>query len=349
MAMVDTIAPIEAARPAEIFDACFLRSETISAYLDHIAAAGTKSDPRFRLFDWPVQWSGDKGPFPLALCEFLAYKTALAYSDGATIAAHLHECGIDVTDTGSFEYFDSRTHRRGDTQGYGFVVGDTAFIVMRGTASLKDWADDFMAIPTTASWPLVRKSTLQLIGEQKPRRHLGFARAWGNVAPQIYAWLDALPGKGFNVKHTCLSGHSLGGALAVIGAYELTRPEKKIGPPVAAVVTFAAPTVGGKGFRQQYEEDLKLGPRTLRLEFDRGRGAEAPRLRSGWPTMADRQTPHDRRLGQVLGRSARPGGMGEQGPFHHANWIGLLQRRKHNYSQFSRRRRRPEDVRPGHA
>src|SRR5688572_16266898 len=58
MAMVDTIAPIETTAPAEIFDACFLGSETISAYLQHIAGAGTKPDPRFRLFDWPVQWSG---------------------------------------------------------------------------------------------------------------------------------------------------------------------------------------------------------------------------------------------------------------------------------------------------
>ena len=265
VAMADpAIATIDAAKPVEVFDACFLHAETISAYLDCVAS-DAKADPRFPLFGWPVNWTDDKGPFPLALCEFLAYKTALAYPNGATIAAHLSECGIDVNDTGSFAFFDSRTERRGDTQGYGFVMGDTAFIVMRGTVSLKDWADDFMALPTTTPWPFVWKRTLERIGDAKPRRHLGFARAWANVAPQIHKWLEALPGKGFDIKHTCLSGHSLGGALAVMGAFELTRAEKKIGPPVAAVVTFAAPTVGGKGFRARYDE-LGLASRTLRLE-----------------------------------------------------------------------------------
>ena len=265
VAMADpAIATIDAAKPVEVFDACFLHAETISAYLDCVAS-DAKADPRFPLFGWPVNWTDDKGPFPLALCEFLAYKTALAYPNGATIAAHLSECGIDVNDTGSFAFFDSRTERRGDTQGYGFVMGDTAFIVMRGTVSLKDLADDFMALPTTTPWPFVWKRTLERIGDAKPRRHLGFARAWANVAPQIHKWLEALPGKGFDIKHTCLSGHSLGGALAVMGAFELTRAEKKIGPPVAAVVTFAAPTVGGKGFRARYDE-LGLASRTLRLE-----------------------------------------------------------------------------------
>ena len=197
-------------------------------------------------------------PFPLGLCEFLAYKTVLAYEKEDVVRLH-------VGQDNSYAFFDSKAKKggRGDTQGYGFVQGDTAFIIMRGTASLMDWADDFMALPTTAPWPLVLKRTLKRIGDKEPRRHLGFARAWANVAPDIHEWLNGLPGKGCDVKHLCLSGHSLGGALAVIGAFELTR--QKVGPPVAAVVTFAAPPAGGEQFRAMYK-DFGLTSRTLRVE-----------------------------------------------------------------------------------
>jgi hypothetical protein len=61
-----------------------------------------------------------------------------------------------------------------------------------------------------------------------------------------------------------LSGHSLGGALAVLGAYDFARRNVC---PIEAVVTFGAPMVGGADFKMEYESArLNLKDRTLRVE-----------------------------------------------------------------------------------
>jgi hypothetical protein len=65
------------------------------------------------------------------------------------------------------------------------------------------------------------------------------------------------------VTRLCLSGHSLGGGLAIMGAYEL---ERRRAGSVAAVVVFGAPHVGGEKFLDIYENELGLKNRTLRVE-----------------------------------------------------------------------------------
>jgi len=61
-----------------------------------------------------------------------------------------------------------------------------------------------------------------------------------------------------------LSGHSLGGALAVLGAHHFARHDIC---PVHAVVTFGAPKVGGLDFKSEYEHPrLGLKDRTLHIE-----------------------------------------------------------------------------------
>jgi hypothetical protein len=80
------------------------------------------------------------------------------------------------------------------------------------------------------------------------------------VFPKIEAWIGTLPP---DVTRLCLSGHSLGGGLAIMGAYEL---ERRRPGSVAAVVVFGAPHVGGEAFRDIYENQLGLKNRTLRVE-----------------------------------------------------------------------------------
>jgi len=61
-----------------------------------------------------------------------------------------------------------------------------------------------------------------------------------------------------------LSGHSLGGALAILGAHHFARHNIC---PVHAVITFGAPKVGGQEFKTDYEHPrLGLKDRTLRIE-----------------------------------------------------------------------------------
>jgi len=101
-----------------------------------------------------------------------------------------------------------------------------------------------------------------LIGEITPGRHVGFAMAWGDVLPQVETWAARLPaGTPF-----VFAGHSLGGALAQLGAYDFASRKRADGTAreVAAVVTFGAPAVGNKEFSDSYNGLLK--PQTVRIE-----------------------------------------------------------------------------------
>jgi hypothetical protein len=237
---------------------------------------------------------------PLELCEFLAYKSALAYHPADVIDHNLNNCceGID-----SFAYFDST---RGedripsvDTQGYGFRYQGKAFIIMRGTSTWSDWKGNLRDLltdpgPVSEKARATAKKALEkgfkrlerthgdvrpLIGELKPGRHLGFLIGWAAIRPQIESWLrfvlrdEAMP--------LVFAGHSLGGALAVLGAYDFASGSQP--RTVAAVVTFGAPMAGNQEFATRYN-DL-LGARTVRIE---ARSDQVPELarRTGYVHVA---------------------------------------------------------------
>jgi hypothetical protein len=245
----------DSAKPDPGFDPCFLTGPTIDDYIKLASGDATVNDVRFRIFSGRPDWSKDA--FSLALCEFLAYKSVLAYAEGKDILANLSNGNCRGIREEHNMFFASEP-LGGDTHGFGFVLDETAFIVMRGTASLMDWIYDATALSTTSTW--VRKKTRELIGNPSPPRHLGFARAWANVAPQIHQWAQSLP----NEIPFCFSGHSLGGALAILGAHDFAKKDRN----VAAVITFAAPKVGERDFAKEYEVTLNLKNRTLRLESD---------------------------------------------------------------------------------
>ena len=118
----------------------------LPAYLRHLEKNPQSYVMGFDEFDAGHDWNSDA--FPLALCEFLAYKSALAYERPARIEQNLlreHPRGIS-----NFRFFDSR-NRYGHTQAYGFVLSRTAYIVFRGTEFLTwaDWATDFDTRLTT--------------------------------------------------------------------------------------------------------------------------------------------------------------------------------------------------------
>lgn len=248
-------APAKLWAATDRFDALFLKPGNIDTYLAF--AASGKEDANFLVASALKNWKADKDKIPLELCEFLAYKSVLAYEDAGPLKDHFMSGGWRGMEAASFEFFDTGTN--GDTQGFGFVSGTTAFIAMRGTTSVEDWFTDLSPALTTDAG--LSPENLKLIGSAEPRRHLGFASAWGQVAPKIEEWAEKVR-KNHGAEELCFTGHSLGGALALVGAHDFAK--RNVGK-VGGVITFAAPKVGGPEFAADYSQ-LGLSERTLRCE-----------------------------------------------------------------------------------
>jgi len=185
-----------------------------------------------------------------------------------------------------------------DTQAYGFVFEGRTFIVCRGTTSVGDCRVDIDNGMTTD--PVVENSWLDnikysvglrgkkvnlteeeriLIGGPdpatylKPARTIGFSAAWAAIRDQVENWLKTVPDE--HKKEFVFSGHSLGGALAFVGAHEFSA---RHGRRIHAVVTFGAPCVGmlsehtGDKADHHFVDDYRrlqggeLEKRTVRLE-----------------------------------------------------------------------------------
>ncbi|MDX2259626.1 MAG: hypothetical protein NW205_12015 [Hyphomicrobiaceae bacterium] len=209
---------------------------------------------------------------PLQLCEYLAYRTSLAYETKDRIETYLTRCceGVDL-----FEFFDSRNDQRfasTHSQGYAFRHEGKAFLIFRGTEGLDDWSfnladaqTDSFTNPNDRRLRKLRsrfRDVEAIVGDKEPGRHMGFALAWGVLRDQVEAWLKRVEAASGGPIPIVCSGHSLGGAIALLCAFELAR---KRGPDaIAAVITFGAPDVGAVEFAQVY--DRLIGERTVRLE-----------------------------------------------------------------------------------
>lgn len=187
-----------------------------------------------------------EGKYPLALCEMMAYMSTLAYEEDKDLERFLNARLPAISD---YRFFN-----QGHTQGFGFVYEGIAFIVMRGTEGRGDWRQNiraFLASPTE----LIPKGATWTA----PERHRGFAEAWDLVRDDVEAWVALRPPQ----MPLIFSGHSLGGALAFVGAFEQAMQGRNI----AAVITFGAPMVGRSEWADAYKK-AGLDDRTLRLSFD---------------------------------------------------------------------------------
>lgn len=218
----------------------------------------------------------------LPFCEFLAYKAALAYADWPTdgegekivgkpeahpIKRVLDQCSASIE---NFAFFETPEKLRkdgvSDTQGYGFTMDGVVYVIMRGTESDLDWKGNADADVTVEEPPrspaFLRDEYHRLL--HAPGQHEGFARGWSTVRRQIDEWIRSLPWPVGGKRRIVLAGHSLGGALAKIGAFEFETKAYHDDRQVVAVVTFGAPMVGSASFKEQY--DQALGGRTVRME-----------------------------------------------------------------------------------
>ena len=141
-----------------------------------------------------------------------------------------------VLAVGGFELVGALSDHGTDTQGFVTVrrAGDEmdmAMVSFRGTENVQDWITNLQYSLTPADSPQAegRESTGKV--------HRGFLDAFMSVRDQLDWYLPCAAGLPIFI-----TGHSLGGALATLGAAQLT------GWGLVACYTFGAPRVGNKGF-----------------------------------------------------------------------------------------------------
>ena len=132
---------------------------------------------------------------------------------------------------------------------------DCIVIAFKGTASIRNWITDA---------EFERTALISGMYGSVSRVHKGFEAAFSSILQPL---IEALGGCGiFNAIHCkplFITGHSLGGALAVLAALELQRN----GFRILQVYTFGQPRVGNADFKSLYETRAGLGAKTFRLVF----------------------------------------------------------------------------------
>ena len=139
---------------------------------------------------------------------------------------------------------------------------DCVIVAFRGTASIRNWITDAQ---------FERITLVSGVDGSSSKVHKGFNVAWNAILPRLFHTL----GDTANA-HACkplfITGHSLGGALAVLAALALQRN----GFPIAQVYTFGQPRIGNGDFKKCYE--AALGGRTFRLVYQEDVVARFPHL-----------------------------------------------------------------------
>lgn len=160
------------------------------------------------------------------IAELLALASEKAYLTPFEAQASYGELGFDKDDVKTFQY--------GSMIGYVISLNDATIIAFRGTDDITDWLVDLNVIPSEVPPGMV---------------HKGIYDSYRRLKPRIIDLLERKP------KHLWITGHSLGGALALICAYDLVEKEKY---HLDGVITFGQPMVADSEFAE-YLDDLLYG------------------------------------------------------------------------------------------
>lgn len=117
-------------------------------------------------------------------------------------------------------------------QGFWCVKDDIALLSFRGTSNPGQWIRDLRLIPIGHPWGSV---------------HAGFKGGIDLAEPDMQAFQAASQ----NARHVWVTGHSLGGALAVLAAARLRQAG--LNP---FTYTYGQPRVGLSGFAERFETEL---------------------------------------------------------------------------------------------
>lgn len=139
-----------------------------------------------------------------------------------------------------------------DPEAFGFVAREEAtgavLVCLRGTQTPQEWLHNFTAVPNPFSlvpgfgWV-----------------HLGFERMYARVRASIGTTLAAVG----DVRVTVL-GHSLGGAMATLGAVDIKR---NMGKTQVDLCTVGGPRTGKVGFRRNFNDEIPIAYRVTN-QFD---------------------------------------------------------------------------------
>src|SRR4051812_8914690 len=170
----------------------------------------------------PLPFHPNEPSFNRANALYLAHASDVAYHRGPAPAAE-ERLGLKAVG------FLNKVTR---TRGFLGVCDTHAVLAFRGT--------DPVTLPNWLTDAVVR---LVECGEYEGRVHFGFSSVLRRTWDKVQAVLDAVQDKPL-----FLTGHSMGGALAVLTACRLA----KAGRPPAAVYTFGSPRVGDRAFCAGY-------------------------------------------------------------------------------------------------
>jgi triacylglycerol lipase len=112
----------------------------------------------------------------------------------------------------------------------------TAMVAFRGTQDAKDWLDDLDAVP-------VDYQAVARIG----LAHMGFQLVYEHVRASLTTLLET---KCAGAQKILVTGHSLGGAVAVLAGFDIAR--NIMAGPVLEFCTFAGPRAVDPGFSSKF-------------------------------------------------------------------------------------------------
>jgi triacylglycerol lipase len=173
---------------------------------------------------------------------------ALALADASNIAYNLDQtaAGQDVKNTFGFGNYHALNTK--DTQG--FIAGDDKAIIVafRGTtpSDLRDWMTDVEIAPVNFDYIFSDAPDIGHI-------HNGFGHAFSDVADEMFATIRTFQDNGQTLWFT---GHSLGGALAVV-ATAACLFDDSTRFPVSGLYTFGQPRVGDFAFAGNFDQHFK--------------------------------------------------------------------------------------------
>lgn len=158
------------------------------------------------------------------ICELMAQISEAAYL--VPVEAEAKYKSLGFTDVDVFT--------QGSMIGYVISTEGVSVIAFRGTDDVPDWIANLKTLA---------------VSTPNGRVHGGFNKAYQSVSSQI---LELLKGKRLEDK-VWITGHSLGGALAVLCAYDLESGQNR---SIAGLITFGQPMVGRNDFAQHINSIL---------------------------------------------------------------------------------------------
>lgn len=225
---VAPVAPVDVTRPAAAEAdgaATWTLPLTVRVSLGAVVGSNadrvTRTEGRFGSQPEPAAWAFDDFRmesletagfnWPAALS--LAVASDLAYSEGSVVESTARTLG----------FTDCRFIRRGATECFVASHDQRVLVAFRGTQGLNDWLSNLDLFPTRRAYGRV---------------HAGFFEQFDEVRKDAE---DTIRGVGR--ARLCITGHSLGGAIATIAAAEWADLF-----PVEAIYTYGQPAVGNGSF-----------------------------------------------------------------------------------------------------